>query len=338
MSTSPYQQFRQNNLEFSIFPYLSPEDRRNLGQVDQALHRKIYRFDESCSYQLLDEKIDDNEHVYIHRGGSLHPERLLRFLGGGGSKKAIGLQGDRALLLPNMDVSDLNDVIDRWKRIVDEEVYMSEYLTKVGLLSPQSQRVRVVVSKNFYRIQIPAYFSETFESLGKTKNWFIIDGNNSSVSTWKQFEHYLFEKEDERRIEKHWDSVIDSLLTDIAKIMLYNIPTPSDSLNIAVVKRPSEQNVCQYEVRYFGFDFSSKLEALALPTLKEETPEGLNRKRAKYLLDNFLDKLFFAEFDYKYEYEEGCEILRAMRESLEDKYAPEVLRRIELMRNKNIGG
>ena len=95
-------------------------------------------------YTILYNKIRGKETIYLDEGAGLHEENLLGLLGRGSSKKAMELERGRALILPNLDVDRVNP--QRWSRVVDEEVLMSELLTKIGLLSPISERVSVSVS------------------------------------------------------------------------------------------------------------------------------------------------------------------------------------------------
>jgi hypothetical protein len=91
--------------------------------------------------------------------------------------------------------------------------------------------------------------------------------------------------------------VINSLITDFAKICLYNVPINGDSVNIAVVKKPSENAVCQYEIRYFGFDFSWKWEPLDMSVIQKKpsvSPKMIATHR--YSFEIILNVIFFSEF------------------------------------------
>lgn len=245
------------------------------------------------SYEALKEKMGQkNATLYVSDETGKHQENLLGILGTGGSKKAIHLSKGRALILPNMDSKPPSVVAENWERIVLEEVAMSKILNKIGLLSPLSERVNITLSESSEQI-IPAYISRSFKSLAETEECFIIDMKNKYSSTWNRF---LFKSDEERLNEKNWDSVLDSLATDVAKICMHHIPINFDSRNIAIVKKSSESTLCQYEVRYFGFDFSSKDEFLALPEIQEK-PSGLSDlKWPTSLFDQILDHVFFLEF------------------------------------------
>ncbi len=66
---------------------------------------------------------------------STHEETILKILGNGGCKKAFQLSEERALLLPNMDINGISAMQSRWPRIVEEEIQMSKFLQKIGLLA-----------------------------------------------------------------------------------------------------------------------------------------------------------------------------------------------------------
>lgn len=321
MSVTCYQNFHQKNLGVLISPYLSKEDRESLGQADKAW-RKTKVGLEAQDYLILKDKIKSKKAIYISEGKGLHQELLLGILGAGGSKKAIELQGGRALIVPNMDTANCSVLVTRWKRMVHEEIVMSKLLTKIGLLSPLSQRVRISLSIDSPERTIPAYLSETFEKLGKTKGWFIIDRKNFASSTWKQGENYLFKTEEERLNEKNWDSVVNSVLSDVVKICEHNIPAGGDSLNLAIVNKPSESAVCQYEIRYFGFDFSSKNEYLSMLQIQNKPPH------ATWLFERILDLVFYYEFGERYDDGDESGKLRGLKDQLVQKYSKNIISRL----------
>ncbi len=280
------------------------------------------------SYKALKEK-QNGSTLYVTDGTGKHPETVLDFLGNGGSKQAVEIARGRALILPNTDADPIAEIASRWERMVLEEVKMSKILTRLGLLSPMSEQVSVTLTESSESV-IPAYLSETFESLGETKGWFIIDMKNSFSSTWKRGKHFLFNSDSDRLDDKNWGSVIDSLLTDVAKICLHHIPAGGDSLNIAVVKKPSKATLCQYEVRYFGFDFSSKHDPLDIPEVQERPSAPSNPERATQLFDRILDNVLYWEFGDRYDYGDEKERakLRSFKEQLVQKYNKEIVTRM----------
>ncbi len=273
--------------------------------------------------------------LYVTDETGKHPETLLECLGKGGSKMAIQIGKGRALILPNMSIDPIADIAGRWERIVLEEVKMSKILTGLGLLSPLSEQVSVTLIESSEHV-IPAYISETFENLS-LKGCFIIDMKNTYSSTWKKGKHFLFQSDKERLNEKNWDSVFGSLLTDIAKIWLHRIPVGGDSLNIAVVKTPPDSAVCQYEVRYFGFDFSSKSGYLEIPDVENRPLTSPDRDEVIRLvdtIDTILVNIFSCEFGKRYEYrKEGSASLRDLKNRLVERYSKALVAQIKFHNN-----
>jgi hypothetical protein len=121
----------------------------------------------------------------------------------GGSKMAIQLKNGQALIVPNLGIwrvmcdrnqeklidmeANLYPVTASWPRFVHEETCMSNLLTKIGLLNPYSKRVSLFLSEGANAPTIPAYLSESFESLSQSKGCFIIDVKNTSSSTLYNF-------------------------------------------------------------------------------------------------------------------------------------------------------
>jgi hypothetical protein len=264
--------------------------------------------------------------LYVTDETGKHPETLLGVLGRGGSKKAIQVARGRALILPNMDVDPTAHIAGRWERMVLEEVKMSKILYRLGLLSPLSEQVSVTLTESSENV-IPAYISESFENLS-LKGCFIIDTKNSDSSTWKRGEHSIFQSDEERLSEKNWDSVFDSALTDIAKICLYDIPAEGDSLNIAIVKKASDSAVCQHEVRYFGFDFSSKQGFLEIPDAENRSSTPANIDKATRLLNSIINYVFFFEFGRRYDYGDESASLRNLKDRLAQRYTKDVVARM----------
>lgn len=214
------------------------------------------------NYTMFNNRITEGCSVNIEETykRELRKDALEKILGLGGSKIAWQLQSGKALLLPNMSMDPQGEMAKRnWEKIVEMEVRVSEFLKKHEMLSPNSKWVHVSVPRKYEDLAvpifpiIPAYTSETFESLAE-RNIFVIDVKNDSSSTWRWKENFLFKSKDERFKIENWDSVLIPILEDIKKIFLYNIPGSIDSDNIAIVKKGNDK----YEARYFGFDFSSK--------------------------------------------------------------------------------
>lgn len=273
----------------------------------------------------------ENPTLYIKDETGTHEEKLLGVLGRGSSKQAVLLDKGRALLLPNMRRDPIGHVANRWERIVCEEVGMSNLLTEAGLLSPQSKQVSISFNPDGSG-SIPAYLSETFQSLGETKGWFILDlKNDEESSTWKE---KLFKTPADRNKDENWDAVFAPLLTDIAKICIHGIPGGGDSLNIAIVKKPDseqgESSASAYEVRYFGFDFSSKGGTLAIPKMAPNSSDYTTK--TKRMVSHILEWVLDREFNEK-EFSISMVYPEDLYNRLVEKYTKTILTKINELSN-----
>ena len=66
--------------------------------------------------------------------------------------------------------------------------------------------------------------------------------------------------------------------------------------NIAIVKKPSESTVCQYEIRYFGFDFSNT--NYQIPETLNSLKPSPNLKNTHRILTLILNSVLQAEYGY----------------------------------------
>lgn len=257
-----------------------------------ALAYVYYRRDSKDFYQDLASRINKKDsYLYITDQFGCHKEKLLGIVGKGGSKKAVLLEYGRVLMVPNEDVEPLKSIVDRWNRIVNEEVSTSNLVNGIGLLAVASRRVTLSLSPDVKESTISAYVCESFENLGRTKNLFIIDNKNESSSTWKKS---LFSKTQDRFDEAKWDLALEDLLVDISKMFLYNLPCNRDTLNIAVQENPNfiSGKSAPYKARYFGFDFSSKSNTLEI-SKDLKMPE---RWALRFIISKFVDQLENLEF------------------------------------------
>lgn len=311
-------------LPIDIPSYEALSKKLELGKIEEA-EKEARREARAVARErgaTKEEAIDQAEKIILPRPllfvideAGKHQETLSKVLGCGGSKKAIQISEGRVLILPNMDADSVNVVAERWERMVLEETKMSEILSKRGLLSSSPKQV-FVANDEFSEHVIPAYICESFENLEK-KGWYILDSKNLNSSTWKTTKSHLFNSDEERLEASNWDSVTDELLTDVAKICFYDLPADGDALNLAIVKKPSETAISQYEIRYFGFDFSSKHSWM---DISETTSKCLIMKDIEWYLHKILDDIFFLEFGSRYDRGEESQKLKEFRTKLEEKY------------------
>lgn len=288
-----------------------------------------------------------NQELFVIDDEISKTEKLIGMLGAGGSKKAILLENETALLLPNLDticvqhIDYVTSTATLWQDMMQEEIAISSVLTSVGLLCSEPKYVEVALSKDSIQERLPAYICKTFKSLANEGN-FIIDTKNWRSSTWREGKDFLFTTETERLNEKNWSATLDPLLTDLAKIVLYRLPSNTDSLNMAIIKKPivSEESSNQYEVRYFGFDFSSKRAITPTPTMEKFTDPVANSKEVNFLLHKYLNILFYNEFGQEYNDQNSkCIRLKVVdktpypliefKDHLVEKYTQIILERIE---------
>lgn len=134
--------------------------------------------------------------LYIKQGCDVVLQEMvaLKILGQGGCKRALLLDNGKAILVPNMDVDPWDTIQSRWPRIVDEEIQMSQFLQKVGLLGPQLQKVQIFSEKDSTE-GIPGYMTDAFDTL-KEKNIYIIDRKNFESDTWTGNQKLFENRED----------------------------------------------------------------------------------------------------------------------------------------------
>ena len=143
----------------------------------------------------------------------------------------------------------------------------------------------------------------------------------------------MFSRSEDRLIERNWDGVFDSMITDIAKICVYDIPVNEDSLNFVVVKKPiAATSASPFEVRYFGFDFSSKYRWLPIPKNLPKRLDGeIEKATLNWILTRCLDYVFWYEFGNKYLHNaEGMRAeLTALLGRLKERFTKEIVERME---------
>lgn len=183
----------------------------------------------------------------------------LNRTGRGGSKTAWIMNNERVLLLPNMN-SRLDNPISYWGRVVNEEIYMSKLLTKNNLLNPMHQEAFVILNN----CVVPCYISINF-SYFKQIGWYVIDAKNSSTELKLNI-----------TIEDiNWENIISDLYFDAFSMYKLKLNTGGDSFNniiyfgkniISLLQsgnksliKPSSEDISLIKIRYFGFDFTSKI-------------------------------------------------------------------------------
>ena len=272
------------------------------------------------------------DHFYLHvkENDSTSVEELYKVVGEGGSKTAYLICKNRVLLLPNMDVKSPSYIAEHWERMVLEEVKISAMLNSIGLLTPSLRQVQVSFTETSEEF-IPAYTAELFENLISTKNCFILDLKDWQTSTWiTHHDNHLFKTREDRLNEKNWDTALDSLLKDLAKLCFYEIPLPYDCLNLAFIKQPINlaETASEYKVRYFGFDFTSYHYQRSIPTTDTKTDPSEYESSVRRVVRHLLDYLFYYEFGNPYDSGEDKEAI-ILEKRLVENYIKKVLSLME---------
>lgn len=282
----------------------------------------------------------DNFPLFIKDGEEKRLVKLGRVLGEGGSKKAYQLENGKVLILPNLDAISLQrdrleDVDARWTRMANEEVAMSDFLQSIGLLTPNHKKVSISLSLSGAEGSIPAYISDSFESL-KDQGIFIIDAKNPKSNTWKAGIDSLF-KNNRAQYSDSWleEGLLDSFLDDLVKLAIYDIPIGFDNCNLAIRKKTAplqDETENEYEVRFFGFDFSDKASLLSIPDKLKPNYE-LNENRLKRAIQRFADILLPLEItDKKFKYSES------LREKISSSLVQTMAKRVKFKIEKQRQG
>lgn len=277
--------FHKQHLENRVLSFLSFQERGNLAIAGRKWMDAIWLQDKKA-IELI-KRLGLTSVIFITDKTGRRSEKWVQSLGTGGCKRAILLESGRALLLPNCDCDSIAEIAFRWSRVVYEEMAVSNFLTSLGILSSQPNKVAVSFSTSGYEGSIPAYTAFSFEALAKEKGIFIIDLKNYQSCTWKIGKD-LFKNKTDRFVDSNWDFVVDHLLDDVAKVSVYNFQTSGDSLNLAIVKNPGGL-ASDYQIRYFGFDFSSKSEPLKTTLFKPSSDKAVINANSAHYLKLFID-------------------------------------------------
>lgn len=297
-----------------LFSFLPEKDQDNLAMVN-TVAKQVKTEYALKGYEDLCRRISQNDRLIIKDGDTIYTTAFGRVLGCGGSKQAIELDKQRALLIPNGS----RFIANCWKRMVQEEVGMARIFTQLGLLTPVDRRVLLLRSPTSTTGSVPAFISTTFESLAK-KGIFPIFLKDNLNSTWKLKEHFLFRTKEERRLEQNWDPLFEPALKDMEKIFAYKLPAFGDAFNIAIVKNGDDL----YEIRYFGFDFAGQAHSLEIPNLSEPAKQ-IDSFTVKTYLHEIVDIVLLWEAGG---YGEEYNSYKPLRDTLVEKYTKIVLSRM----------
>jgi len=283
--------------------------------------------------KIVQERLDSQKDrtIYVADGAARKPALLGRCLGNGASKRAIQLGDGLALLVPKIDSED-DEVASWWRNIVDEEVDVTNHFASLKLLTLSSRKVDLYSCEDASEDPLPAYVSESFESLAKTKGCYVIDLKDSDKSAWVKGTNFLFSSPEERLKVANWDRVLEPLVNDIAIICLHDLPANGDSLNLAIVNKhhaqpgqDEKQPTPEYVVRYMGFDFSGR-DLFNLFKLDGPVDERIYEAKAFGYMYRILMVLL------EYEFEKSTKESKALYNALLDKYPKLIAERVRKMK------
>ena len=186
----------------------------------------------------------------IYMGTARTPVILSESVGEGGSKVAFQYSENEVILLPNCPLPN-------WQRMVDEEVMISERLTQLDIPNVQSKKVNVYFEGAPH--PLIAYTCPSFKGL-EQKGMFVIDTKGRPDLSPVAHEPIFKEDKDRSSVEA-WLPLIKPLIADLVLAARHDCLFGPDSWNGVVVKHEDGT----YQLRYFGFDFSSKYEAMENP-------------------------------------------------------------------------
>jgi hypothetical protein len=267
-------------------------------------------------YKLKTYKKSQPIPLYVQTNEAKIERVVLGILGSGGSKRAYELEGGTALLMPYGGSLSSIASSEKWSEMVDEEIMGASRVKELGLLACELEKTTVFMT-NDSTIGVPAYLTETFKQLALKEMW-IIDQKNPRSSTWDKS---LFHETTDSLDEKKWEKALNPFLKDIAKLLANNFWLYIDNVNMVVLEKSDQNDDVKYEVRYFGFDFSSKYGSLSFKKLSSEEISS----RVPFIVGDSLLCLMDCEFGDKWN-----EQLRNLRENLREKCITQVLSEITL--------
>jgi hypothetical protein len=144
----------------------------------------------------------------------------------------------------------------------------------------------------------------------------IIDEKNPASSTW---DRSLFHETADSLDERKWEKALNPFLKDIAKLLANNFWLYADNVSMAVLEKSDQSDGVKYEVRYFGFDFSSKYGKLSFKKLTSEEVSS----QVPYIVGDSLSCLMDCEFRGMWN-----EQIQSLMQNLREKCITQVLSEI----------
>ena len=185
-------------------------------------------------------------------------------LNAGGTKTAFAVNDFLVVMQPNLQ--DGEALIEQWPAIVQEELMVSNLLSQLSISHLQLTPCMVKFNYRQCDYLLPSYTSCQFAFLQK-HGILIIESNSYVLPSIKEsIKTLVLPTIDE------WVDKIQPLLSDLEKIMTFQVPYTADSMNLAIF---TTRDSHIQEVRLFGFDFSikyhrQKIDSLILTLYKRD--------------------------------------------------------------------
>jgi hypothetical protein len=302
-----------------LFSFLSQKEQDVFAKVSKLV-QQIKTTYSIRGYKNLMQRLNRSDVLIIKDVDKIYTIYHGKFLGSGGNKQAIKISNNEVLLIPNNDcLQHLDSTMSYWPRLVQEEVGVARIFTRLGLLTPVDRQVMLLPSIHSTSSFVPAYISHTFESLAKKGIFFL--SHTETASTWRRGEDFLIATKEERLQEKNWDPLFEPILEDLSLIFQYQLPAFDDAFHVAIVKN----NLNQFAIRYFAFDFAGRFASLEIPALQKASDQ-INLKMVKMRLSEIVDMVFCWESGG---FGEEYSSYEALRTGLIEKYAENVMLKIQ---------
>lgn len=183
-------------------------------------------------------------------------------IGAGGTKTAYLIDDKIVVFRPN--AMDGQRLINIWDRIITDELMMSELLHKIGILNLNFKLCQIKLNQT---LTLQTLCSQSFKS-EISNGLYIIDTKNINSSTWPKDNSISFFAVDVDPYNvDNWLKAMESYILDVNTLVKNNLSLCGDSLNFAFAAKGSKYHSGSdqlFEIRIFGFDFTSKYSPLKL--------------------------------------------------------------------------
>ncbi len=185
-----------------------------------------------------------------------------KILGYGGQKKALDIGNGKALLILNMDAKKRSH--EFWKKGVETEVKVGNFVKKIGLLGTSPKKVSIWALDT--QEPMPAILCDSFRELA-SNNIYLSEMKCPRTSTWnpdtgknlmqRRGMRSLFKTPQEALVAANWLPLFNNeFIDDLARMQKGHIIFRGDSLSLAYITDEQKNLIA---LRPFGFDFSEEM-------------------------------------------------------------------------------